>query len=438
MVPPDQRISISPTFTSLRKQRVAGPRKARRLNHQFQHLYRHYDPRWGDCDWNDDDHIHVRDEISIFYDTILVAKNYSTLLLLQNGLPVSGSHPHNNANITRRTGLLAMQYLHQNGGYSLEEIYQMQISFPPLLEMNVESHLRPKMRFLKDCLGGGASSPPPPSTYVLNWPLHPKLKVLLPANFYGSRLERTIAPRHAFLVHKGLPSGKALWDDTYSKRHFTTDTRSGGGDITSLLEQFLLMHRKPKQFAAMCNNWRDLYGSSILVNDHRPISSEEVIAFDKLFQRGLLSAARDDSDYVFSDECLENDNKNNRLKVDSASPSLLQIANVTSAQLVGYLIQHGSNPWETDVRGASLFHWAAGCGNLDGLQELVHCCNILGYVPQGREDHSFHTAMTSSNPGVHAAILWKASRDGATPLHWAAAGAGPKEFGEYSPLKRLF
>jgi len=322
-----------------------------------------------------------------------------------------------NATMSRRTGLLAMQYLHQHGGYTLDEIYQMQTDFPPLLEINVASHLRPKMRFLKDCLGGESPTD--------NGFLDPKLKALLPANFYGSRLERTIAPRHAFLVHVGLPSGKALWYDIYDGH---ISNRSSGG-TTSLLEQFLLMHRKPKQFAAMCNNWRDLYGSTLLGHNHLPITSEEIFAFDKLFQRGLLSAARDDSDYVFPDECNGNDN-NNQLEIGSISPSLLRTANVTSAQLVRYLIQHGADPWKTDVRGASLFHWAAGCGNLDGLQELVDGCNMLGFAPQGRGDHII-TDKTVSNPGVHAALLWKASRDDATPLHWACAGAGPKEFGEH-------
>ena len=396
------------------EQRVAGPRKARRLNHQFQHLYRHSDPRWRDSHWNDGD-IHVLDEVFMFYDTILTKNSR-----LRDGLRIISQQLVDDANITRRTGLLAIQYLHQHGGYSLEEIHQMHFAFPPLLEMTVASHLRPKMRFLKDCLGGAS----PADDDRL---LHPKLKALLPASFYGSRLERTIAPRHAFLVHVGLPSGKALWDETYDKRH--TSNRIGSG-TPSLLEQFIIMHRKPKQFAALCNSWRDLYGSKLLLgHDHRPISSEEIIAFDKLFQRGLLSAARDDSDYVFPDECY-GDDANNQCK--RTFHSLLQTANVTSAQLVRYLIQHGSNPWETDVRGASLFHWAAGCGNLDGLQELVHSCNMLGYVPQGGGDYIL-TANNTPNPGVHAALLWKATRDNATPLHWAAAGAGPKEFGEYFP-----
>ena len=92
---------------------------------------------------------------------------------------------------------------------------------------------------------------------------------------------------------------------------------------------------------------------------------------------------------------------------------------MTSAQLVTYLIQHGANAYETDVRGASLFHWAAGCGNLDALKALVVCCNTCNVI-------SSNSNSTLSTPGTSAALLWKASRDDAIPLHWAAAGAGPK------------
>lgn len=64
-------------------------------------------------------------------------------------------------------------------------------------------------------------------------------------------------------------------------------------------------------------------------------------------------------------------------KSNSNSPSLLQTANVSSAQLPQYLVHRGANPWETDVRGASLFHWAAGCGSLEALQELINSCDRL-------------------------------------------------------------
>lgn len=388
------------------EQRVSGPRKARRLNHPFQHLYRHSEPWWEDNDWNDT--VAISDEVRGFHGEQIILKDDAS-----DAHAVSSPQKFNSTfsqqPIDVKKSLLAIQYLHMHGCYTLEEISRLHAKFPPLLEMDVLRHFRPKMRFLKDCLGGATKG------QLLN----PQLKAILPANFFGARLERTIAPRHAFLVHLGLPSGKALWDDTFP----ATVGVSRTAGRKSLLEDFLLMHRKPKQFAAMCNSWKNLYGSTI-DSDNLPITSEQILAFDKLFQRGTLSAARDDSAYIFLDE--NGANRSNKNGNTANSESLLQTANVTSAQLVRYLIQHGANPWETDVRGASLFHWAAGCGNLQGLRELVNGCDRLDFrfQAEGTENSS-----SPKNPGVHAALLWKASRDDALPLHWAAAGAGPKEFG---------
>ena len=346
------------------EQRVDGPRKARRLNHAFQHLYRHSDPSFLDNDWDTTNitaNNTLSDEVYEFYCTAVVDPTTDVnSTFAQRGLDAG-------------TALCAIQYLHTHGGYTLDEIDALRSRFPPLLEMDVVRHLRPKMRFLKDCMGGGHGG---------EQILHPKLRAQLPPGFFGARLERTIAPRHAFLFHVGLPSGKELWDG-----------EAGDG---ALLGEFIAQHRKPKQFAALCNRWRSTYRSS----SNLPITSEQVVAFDKLFQRGILSAAREDFGRVHS-----GDEKSEKI---GALPTLLETANTTAAQLVRYLLQSGANPYETDVRGASLFHWAAGCGNLEGLRELVSACG---------------------GKGRKAALLWMASRDDATPLHWAAAGAGPKSFG---------
>jgi len=396
---PDAAVVVPPPMDRRpHEQRVSSPRKARRLNHPFQHLYRHSDPWWEDDEWDRNETIAISDEVRDFYGDVL--QGNSTRDVLSSGQQFNSTFAQQAIDV--ETSLRAIQYLRLHGGYTLDEIRRMHVKFPPLLEMDVARHLRPKMRFVKDCLGGATAG------QVLD----PQLKSRLPANFFGARLERTIAPRHAFLVHVGLPSGKLLWE---------TSSSDGRGGITFLIEEFLLMHRKTKQFAAMCNKWRTLYGSSTL-KDNLPITSEQIAAFDKLFQRGILSAVRDDSGYIFPDY-----NGNGKREITDKSPSLLQTANVTSAQLVRYLVEHGANPWETDVRGASLFHWASGCGNLQGLRELVDGCDLL-------ESRIEASGMTSAGPksmGTHAALLWKASRDDATPFHWAAAGAGPKEFGKF-------
>lgn len=86
----------------------------------------------------------------------------------------------------------------------------------------------------------------------------------------------------------------------------------------------------------------------------------------------------------------------------------LKHCNISSGQLVYLLIKHGANPFETDVRDISLIHWAAGSGQLGALKELIRA---------------------RGEGGVEEAVQIKADRDGATILHWAAAGAKPKEFG---------
>lgn len=319
----------------------------------------------------------------------------------------------------QRAALSAVHYLTTYGGYSWEDIQHMHAAFPPLFEMDVKRHLRPKMRFLKDCMKGEIHLPSDNNGDICSRRvLHPRLRAVLPAGFFGARFERTIAPRHAFLVHAGLPYGRDLWNTV-------------GGQTTSFFEEFLFMHRKPKQFAAMCNAWRSKY-TSTNIDGCLPFTSEQIVAFDKLFQRGMLSAARNDTAYVFPDEL--DGTRSNGKSIDAAS--LMTTANVTSAQIIRYLIQHGANPYEEDVRGASLFHWAAGSGNLQALNELVTCCNQLGLDKMSTNDTKHAGSGHLINPGFHAALLWKASRDDATPFHWAAAGSGPKEFGKKQSFYR--
>jgi len=391
------------------EQRVEKPRKARRLNHPFQHLYRYSDPRWDDNDWNDGD-IHWDHDLEL-----IIQESCSE----GEGCEMGWHSSISTELLDGQTARSAIQYLYWHGGYTAKEIKQLQTDFPPLLELDVIRHLRPKMRFLKDCLGGSfiesASDDGHEPGHNIRQVLHPKLKSSLPAHYFGSRLERTIAPRHAFLVHVGLPYGKALWDGSHSYEERQ--------DKTTLLVEFLAMHRKPKQFAALCNDWRKRFRSS--TDSNELISSNEIVAFDKLFQRGLLSAARNDTGYIFAD-----DDKENNEKKGMKNDNLLDTANVTSGKLIRYLVQHGANPFETDVRGASLFHWASGCGNLEGLQALVDCCNQISYThAEIRKEMKKEDDDINYNPGMKAALLWKASRDHATPFHWAAAGAGLKEFG---------
>ena len=319
------------------EQRTQGPRKARRLNHPFQHLYRHDDP--------------------VHYPT------YENSTLLE--------------------GLTAREFLVGWGGYSDDEIATMSQTFPPLLDLDVMRHLKPKMRFLKYTLGGVTSEDECEETMTQNGSrrLLSNLGKSVPPPFFGARLEKTVAPRHAFLRHVKLPHGSKLLEDN-----------------GKLCQEFLVSSRRTKQFCALCNSWRREHGIYMDPNEskssksaHVPdiVTPEQVEAFDTLFSRGLMSAARNDAETV-----------------DSIQQLAIK-ANVTSSEMVKLLVRAGANPLEKDVRGVSLVHWAAGAGNLDGLVELID------FLPGGIEE----------------ALELKADRDGASPLHWASAGAKSKAFG---------
>jgi hypothetical protein len=284
-------------------QRVSGPRTARRLNHAFRYLYRHYDGR-----------TRVNE-------------------LSQN-----------------QTTTNAFEFLTQTVGYTAEEVYEMHTSFPPLLDLHVQRHFNPKLLFLLETLK-----------------LHSMAEVRehVPPQYFGARLERTIAPRHAFLVWKGL----------YSCRDLIL--------VPTRWQEFLLACRKPKQFCALCNQWQREVDRT-KGRKSKLITMKEIEAFDASFQRGLMAAARN-----------EPGQHNARSPLDHAI--------VSSADLINLLIQHGANPLERDARGSSLLHWAAGTDQLDNVKILL--------------------------PLFEKGVFEATARDGALPLHWAAAGANAREFG---------
>eukprot|EP00539_Tryblionella_compressa_P004060 CAMPEP_0178750382 /NCGR_PEP_ID=MMETSP0744-20121128/9947_1 /TAXON_ID=913974 /ORGANISM="Nitzschia punctata, Strain CCMP561" /LENGTH=385 /DNA_ID=CAMNT_0020403925 /DNA_START=596 /DNA_END=1749 /DNA_ORIENTATION=- len=198
----------------------------------------------------------------------------------------------------------------------------------------------------------------------------------IPPQYFGARLEKTIAPRHAFLVYMGLPHGRELLEDTASA---LLAISSGDGRPT---------RTKWHEFLFSCRNTREQLQKEQqqdrLIDSTSSITAKQIESFDFIFSRGVLAAARD--------ELVQ---WNNTWPLDHI--------NITSAEILRLLIQHGANPLERDVRGSSLLHWAAGTGNLKAVKEL------LSYFPKG--------------------LLETTERDGATPLHWAAAGANSKEFG---------
>lgn len=358
------------------EQRREGPRTARRMNHSFQQLYRHDedDPTDND-DWRD---------------------------------PSSRFPEVNVFSITPK------EFLINEGGYESSEVDEMIQRFPPLANLDVQRHLEPKLKFFKYTLGGAdvdprqcsASSPnsldklnnlpskqvtiTPSMKFLANFTsilsavkqqkhrtqnslknvvhLRSDARMKLLPQLYGARLEKVLAPRHAFLVYLGLPCGRTLLDNQL------------------LLAEFSAA-RSSRQFADLCNNWIEQYStSSISLQKH--ITKEKVEAFEVLFSRGLMAAAR------------------NELQARNVD----MIPDLDSSTLVALLISHGANPRDTDIRDISLLHWACGAGNIGAVKALV---SVLGVD----------------------AIKMRAARDGATPLHWAACGVRSKHFGSGGSLE---
>lgn len=309
------------------EQRTKGPRSARRMNHGFRYLYR------------------------------------------------TTSHEHED--------ISAFDYLTQF--YSEAEVVEMNRTFPPLLDLNVSRHVHPKIRFLQETiLADDGSNAKAYSIYnnrnatsVTNLS-----QFQIPAQYFGARLEKTIAPSHAFLVYMDLPHGLPL---LAKKRDNKNGAKAGRNRATTRWHDFLLSCRRTKQFCALCNEWqREKENSGDDSTPRSRITSGQIEAFQFIFGRGLLAAARDEL-------------------VQSNNTWPLEHINITSKEVLQLLIQHGANPLEKDTRGTTLLHWAAGTGNLEAFETL------LPYFPEK--------------------LLSKTDRDGATPLHWACAGANSKEFG---------
>eukprot|EP00540_Astrosyne_radiata_P020550 CAMPEP_0116858562 /NCGR_PEP_ID=MMETSP0418-20121206/21255_1 /TAXON_ID=1158023 /ORGANISM="Astrosyne radiata, Strain 13vi08-1A" /LENGTH=332 /DNA_ID=CAMNT_0004492525 /DNA_START=14 /DNA_END=1012 /DNA_ORIENTATION=+ len=147
--------------------------------------------------------------------------------------------------------------------------------------------------------------------------------------------------------------------------------------------EFISTCHKPMQFIAHCNMWRS---AAVAGTDDAPplITIKQLEAFDAIFSRGLMAASRNDLVHTFN-------------------PWPTKYLNISCAEVITLLLQHGANPLERDIRGATLLHWAAGTGNLEGVQKLL--------------------------PFFDQHVFSELERDGSTPLHWAAAGADARKFG---------
>jgi hypothetical protein len=263
-------------------------------------------------------------------------------------------------------------------GYTDTEINHLAEAYPPILEQNVHGKLAPKIRFLVDTLGGGSGT--------LTWveeaqndmkfdeecnihnaeevPMHTmrvseSAKKIIPPSFFKCNLDRSLGPRHAYLVHAGLPSGPALLKD---------DGR--------LLKE-LLNASSLNDFVELCNRWAAA-----------PLhTAEGVDAFERIFCAGLLPVARGDMTDALTD------------------------IGCNAGIMIKLLVADGANHLEKDTHGVLPLYWAAGTGNVQGAEALVKA--HLADMPQGN---------FKVDNFVDLMLHTLGAKNGATPLHWASCG----------------
>ena len=305
-------------------------------------------------------------------------------------------------------------------GYSTEDRLRLFNEFPKLKKMDAKNLIAPKLRFLVTVLGGGSGDigngfvdkeDPPDEKKKDEEENNGQQAEFVPHNlrvsenarrnlptvaFFNPRLETTIAPRHAYLAfHRDtLPFGKELLEST-------TDML--------LLNQFLdACTKKPGVFAELCNQWQEENvakrpssntSTSSSSTDHslKMHTAETVMAMENVFTDGLTIFARNE-----------------------VTPDLAILGNeCTPSDIMSLLLDHGSNYAEHDDWGATVLHWAAGTGNLKGIEALVERLE--------RDEEAVE--------GDIRDVLWStctscfSTRDGATPLHWASCGANHTHFG---------
>lgn len=274
--------------------------------------------------------------------------------------------------------------------YTNGDVARMDEEFRRFSSLGVKEILSPHVRFIVRTLGGGtgdigdgAECAIEGSEFIPHNLQVSELGKTVPPIFFAKRLEKFLAPRHAYLVHFGLPHGKALLEND-----------------GQLFQQFLETSEKSaSEFARLCNEWslatRGVAFSSTIL--HTPNLVE---AFERAFHSGLLP-------------CVQN-----------VHTSDLDLIGCTPGGMVDLLLQHGANAIEHDQFGISGLHWAAATGNMNGARALLKFL-----VDAGEAEDVAELLMNA-----------KGAKDGATPLHWACCGVENRKFGVggHANVCRLF
>ena len=267
-------------------------------------------------------------------------------------------------------------------GYTTEDIEKLSNKLPALLTKDVHAQLAPHVRFLVKALGGGTGDLmwAPGEEAILNIEDGEECvisdnqidaaaqqhvlrvsdlgKKAVPVSFFNVRLEKTLAPWHAYLCwQQGLPCGPVLLQDEGAKFR----------DLLDVCESSNL-----NDFVKLCNSWE---------TTDKQHTADEISEFEYAFHEGLVPAVRNHI-HAYTD--------------------------CESGQMVELLLSHGANHLEDDHYGASLLHWAAGTGNIRAVRALL----------EAKKDDGI--------PSEEAITTDHIAKDGATALHWAAAGVTPQ------------
>ena len=279
-----------------------------------------------------------------------------------------------------------------SAGYSEDDIHRMSEEYNKLLTCSPKDIIAPRLRFLVNVLGGGTGDIGngvtldnqdeenfiPHNLQVSEFARHN----IPTAAFFKPRLETTLAPRHGYLACHGdsLPFGEELLE-------------------LGLLNEFLdACTKSPAEFAGMCQQWETRNVANRDKDGPNKVHSvESVIAMDNIFTDGIAPFAR-----------------------NQQTPDIQKLGkSCTPAEIFALLINHGSNYAEHDDGGSTILHWTAGTNKLEAMKVLIRQLE--------KDEEAFG--------GDTRDVLWSTcascsiTRDGATPLHWAACGVSNTKFG---------
>ncbi len=269
--------------------------------------------------------------------------------------------------------------------YTTSDLDEMKKTFPRLTSLDVKAYLSPHVRFIVRTLGGGSGDICDGQECTIdgdgfiphNLQVDELGRTAVSPVFFGRRLEKTIAPRHAYMVHYGVhPHGRNLLK-------------------TGRFEEFLdACDDSSATFAHLCNQWSR---KNVGPFSHFMLHTVETVeAFERSFHRGLLPFAQ-----------------------NKYSPDL-DLIGCSPGKMVDLLLQHGANAIEHDRFGNSVLHWAAGSGNMVATKALI---KFLIDAGEGQDV-------------TDLVINTQGAKDGATPLHWAACGI--KSGGGHASIVDLF